>query len=67
EFSKALGKALHRPSLFPVPGFVIRARYGEMAEIVTEGQRAIPAAATASGYQFIEPELGSALASVLAD
>jgi uncharacterized protein (TIGR01777 family) len=67
EFSKALGKALHRPSLFPVPGFVIRARFGEMAEIVTEGQRAIPAAAMASGYQFIEPELGQALASVLAD
>jgi uncharacterized protein (TIGR01777 family) len=67
EFSKALGKALHRPSLFPVPGFVIRARFGEMAEIVTEGQRAIPAAAMESGYQFIEPELGQALASVLAD
>ena len=67
EFSKALGKALHRPSLFPVPGFVIRARFGEMAEIVTEGQRAIPAAAIESGYQFIEPELGQALASVLAD
>lgn len=66
-FSKALGKALQRPSLLPVPGFVIRARFGEMAEIVTEGQRAIPAAATAYGYQFIEPELGPALASVLAD
>lgn len=66
-FSKALGKALQRPSLFPVPGFVIRARFGEMAEIVTEGQRAIPAAASANGYQFIEPELGPALASVLAD
>jgi NAD dependent epimerase/dehydratase family enzyme len=38
-----------------------------MAEIVTEGQRAIPAAAIESGYQFIEPELGHALASVLAD
>lgn len=66
-FSKALGKALQRPSLFPVPGFVIRARFGEMAELVTEGQRAIPAAASANGYQFIEPELGPALASVLAD
>jgi uncharacterized protein (TIGR01777 family) len=66
-FSKELGKALHRPSLFPVPGFVIRARFGEMAELVTEGQRAIPAAAAANGYQFIEPELGPALTSVLAD
>jgi len=67
DFSKALGKALHRPSVFPVPGFVIRARYGEMAELVTEGQRAVPAAAIANGYQFIQPELGPALASVLAE
>lgn len=67
EFSTVLGKALHRPSLFPVPGFVVRARFGEMAEIVTEGQRAIPAAAMENGYQFTEPELGQALASVLAD
>jgi len=65
EFSKALGKALGRPSIFPVPAFVIRARYGEMAELVTEGQRAVPAAANANGYQFIQPELGPALASVL--
>lgn len=65
EFSKALGHALHRPSVFPVPAFVIRARYGEMAEIVTEGQRAVPAAALANGYRFAEPELGAALASVL--
>jgi hypothetical protein len=65
EFSKALGRALHRPSLFPVPAFVIRARYGEMAEIVTEGQRAVPAAALANGYEFAEPELDAALVSVL--
>ena len=67
EFSKALGKALHRPSLFPVPGFVIRARFGEMAEIVTEGQRAIPAVASAKGYQFLYPQLDGALSAVLAN
>jgi len=66
-FSKTLGRVLHRPSLFPVPAFVIRARYGEMAELVTEGQRAIPAAATANGYKFIEPELEHALTAALAD
>lgn len=66
EFSKALGKALHRPAVFPVPGFVVRARFGEMAEIVTEGQRAVPNAATVRGYSFKQPELGLALSSVLA-
>ncbi len=66
-FAKALGAALRRPALLPVAGFVMRARFGEMAQIITEGQRAIPAAATAGGYQFIAPELEPALASVLAD
>lgn len=65
-FSKTLGRVLHRPSLFPVPAFVIRARYGDMAELVTEGQRAIPAAAIANGYKFNEPELEHALTSVIA-
>ena len=35
--------ALHRPAFAPVPGFAIRLLYGDMAEIVTEGQRAVPA------------------------
>src|SRR5205085_4991666 len=37
DFSKALGRALHRPAVAPVPGVAIRALYGDMAEIVTEG------------------------------
>ena len=38
-FSKALGRALHRPAVVPIPGFAIKALYGDMAMIVTEGQR----------------------------
>ena len=41
-FSKALGRALHRPAFAPVPGLAVRALYGEMAEIVTKGQRVVP-------------------------
>ena len=37
EFSKALGRALHRPAFAPVPAFALRILYGEMAEIVTDG------------------------------
>jgi uncharacterized protein len=66
EFSKALGSALHRPAIAPVPGLALRLLYGEMAEIVTEGQRAIPAAALAHGYAFAHPDLGAALADTLA-
>lgn len=65
EFSKALGRALGRPAIFPVPGFAIRTLYGEMAEIVTEGQRAVPQRPLEFGYDFRQPNLDAALASAL--
>ena len=65
EFSHALGRALHRPSLLPVPGFVLGLLYGEMAEIVTTGARVMPAKALVLGYDFRHPELDEALQSAL--
>ena len=65
EFSKALGKALHRPAFSPVPAFAIKLLYGEMSEIVTEGQRAVPTRALAAGYAFKHPDLNEALTSAL--
>ena len=65
EFSKALGKALHRPSLAPVPAFAIKLMYGEMAEIVTEGQRAVPERPLAGGYAFVQAALQPALENAL--
>ena len=65
-FSKALGRALHRPAFAPVPGLAVRALYGEMAEIVTKGQRVIPRRAQAFGYTFAHPDLDQALRSALA-
>src|ERR1019366_2676231 len=41
DFSRVLGRVLRRPSLLPVPGLALRALYGEMAEIVTTGARAV--------------------------
>ena len=66
EFSKALGRALRRPALAPVPGLAIRALYGEMAQIVVTGQRAVPERTRALGYRFAHPELDEALRSALA-
>ena len=66
EFSKALGRALHRPAVAPVPAFALRMLYGDMAEIVTEGQRAVPARAQELGYDFRHPDLDAALAAALA-
>ena len=65
DFSKALGRALHRPSLLPVPGAALRLMYGEMAEIVTSGARVLPAKALVLGYEFRYPELDAALRAVL--
>jgi uncharacterized protein len=66
EFSRALGRALRRPAFAPVPAAAMRLLYGEMAEIVTTGQRAVPARALELGYEFAHPELGEALAAALA-
>ena len=58
ELSKALGRVLHRPAFAPVPGLAVKALYGEMADIVTTGQRAVPARLTELGYSFRRPRAG---------
>lgn len=63
EFSRALGRALHRPAVAPIPGVAIHALYGAMAEIVTEGQRAIPRRTLELGYTFRYTDLDEALRS----
>ena len=65
EFSKALGRALHRPALAPVPRLAMKLLYGEMEQIVTTGQRAVPARALALGYAFRHADLDEALRSAL--
>jgi uncharacterized protein (TIGR01777 family) len=67
EFSRALGRALHRPAIAPVPGFAIRALYGGMAKLVIEGQRALPRRTLELGYEFEHPDLDEALRSALRD
>jgi uncharacterized protein len=66
DFSKALGRALHRPAVAPVPAFALRLLYGDMAEIVTNGRRAIPKRALELGYAYAHPDLDEALRSALA-
>jgi uncharacterized protein (TIGR01777 family) len=61
ELSKALGRVLRRPAFAPVPALAVRALYGEMASIVTTGQRAVPARLQELGYRHRQPELEAAL------
>jgi uncharacterized protein (TIGR01777 family) len=64
-FSRALGRALHRPAFAPVPGLAVRVLYGEMAEIVTNGQRVVPRRLQQLGYRFEYADLDEALRSAL--
>ena len=62
QFVKALGKALGRPTVFPVPAFAIKTLFGQMGEtMLLEGQRALPARLLAAGFQFAQPDIGIAL------
>lgn len=65
EFTEALGKALHRPTIFPVPEFALRILMGEMAEAALDSQRVYPNVALETGYQFRYPELQPALDALL--
>jgi len=67
DFSKALGGALHRPSLLPAPAPALRLLLGEMAgPLLLASQRVIPARAQESGFKFSYPRLAPALQSLFA-
>jgi uncharacterized protein len=65
EFTRALGHAVRRPTLFPVPAFAGRLMFGEGAFMLNEGQRVVPQRTLASGYVFRHPDLDEALRSLL--
>jgi uncharacterized protein (TIGR01777 family) len=62
EFASTLGRVLLRPALLPIPGFALELLYGEMAEeTILAGQRVMPRALTASGFEWAYPTLEQAL------
>ena len=66
DFTAALGQALSRPAIFPVPKFALRLALGEMADgALLASQRVEPARLLASGYAFRFPELRAALENIL--
>ena len=65
DFSRTLGAVLRRPSWAPVPAFVLRIVLGEMAHMLLNGQRVLPAVATRAGYRFRHSTLESALRAAL--
>ena len=62
-FADALGQALGRPSLLPVPAPVLQLLLGDGAQVVLEGQQVRPERLLAQGFSFSYPELNAALAA----
>jgi uncharacterized protein (TIGR01777 family) len=65
EFTKALGRALHRPAFIPAPYFGLRLLFGEFAQVLFASQRVIPRVALDSGFVFQFPEIAAALREIL--
>jgi hypothetical protein len=66
EFTRALGRALRRPTLFPLPAFAARLVMGKMAdELLLASARVTPAKLTQAGFEFHSPEIKAGLAASL--
>lgn len=65
DFSRVLGRVMHRPALLPVPSFALRLALGEMATLVLDGQRAVPQSLSKLGFTFRFSEAEAALRDLL--
>lgn len=61
DFSKQLGKTLHRPAFAPVPGFALKMAFGEMSKVLLEGQKVLPKKFRERKFRFRYPTLEMAL------
>ena len=66
EWSKALGRALGRPAVLPIPGFAVEVKFGrEFGKVAQGGQRVLPRRTEELGYAFKFPEIDGALRNLL--
>jgi len=65
DLSRALGRSLHRPALFPVPGFLLKLALGEVADVLLTGQTVEPSRALEAGFEFRHETIGEALDDLL--
>lgn len=65
DFSKAIGRAMGRPSWLPVPSFALKIAMGEASSALLTGQNTIPQKALDTGYTFQHPKLDEALRGLL--
>ncbi len=66
EWSKALGRALHRPAVLPIPGLAVEVKFGrEFGKVAQGGQRVLPKRTEELGYAFKFPEIDAALRNLV--
>jgi uncharacterized protein len=65
DFTRALGRALKRPTILPAPRIALQALFGKMSSIMFESQRVLPARTQELGYEFKYPGLDEALQAAL--
>jgi uncharacterized protein len=65
DLARALGRALHRPSAIPVPAFALKAMFGDGAQPMLTGRRALPVKLERAGFVFQYPTVEEALAEAL--
>ena len=67
EFVQALGRALHRPSIVPLPSFAVSLGFGQMGrEMLLDGQRVLPERLEQAGFDFQHPTIDAAMTAALA-
>jgi len=66
EFTRALGRQLHRPAFIPAPYFGLRLAFGEFAQVLFASQRVVPQVALDTGFVFQHPTIAEALQNILA-
>ncbi len=65
EFSKALGRAVHRPAFLGAPAFAVKLAMGEFGSVLLEGQRVLPKALLEAGFEFRFPTIDQALTDLV--
>jgi hypothetical protein len=64
DLAKAIGRALHKPSFIPAPGFMVKWVLGEFGSVILEGQKVIPRKLLESGFIFQYPGIEKALQEI---
>lgn len=64
DFTKALGEAIHRPTIIPVPTLPLKIAFGEMSTIILDSQAVVSKRLSEAGFEFKYPTIESAFAAI---